>query len=40
MKHYVHPEAEVIGKELEQLLCNSLAGTDLEDFTDSDQIEW
>ena len=40
MKHYVKPEAYKEALEMPQLLCESLVGSSIEDFVDSDEIDW
>jgi hypothetical protein len=40
MDKYIHPETCFEALELPQLLCDSMTGSSIEDFTDAEEIEW
>ena len=40
MKKYIKPDMAVDSEELMQMLCDSLVGDAIDDFTGSDEIEW
>ena len=39
-RRYIKPEASDWENMLPQMLCDSLTGTDIDDFTESDEISW
>ncbi len=40
MKKYIKPDMAADREELMQILCDSLVGDAIDDFTDSEEIEW
>ena len=40
MRKYIHPDTVTVSEELDRLLCDSLTGEDIEDFTQSENIDW
>ena len=40
MKQYIRPDIAEISEELVRIICYSLVGGSLEDFTESEDIEW
>lgn len=39
-RRYIRPEAFGLYTLLPEMLCDSLTGTDIDDFTESEEIEW
>lgn len=40
MKQYIRPDIAEIREELVRIICDSLVGGSIEDFTGSEEIEW
>ncbi len=40
MKTYIQPEIAELSERLGLLLCDSVSGVSLEDFTETDDINW
>ena len=40
LKRYIKPDASGWEDMLPQMLCDSLTSTDIDDFTDSEEINW
>ncbi len=40
MRQYTRPDIAEISEELVRIICDSLVGSSIEDFTESEEIEW
>lgn len=40
MRRYIKPNIAELEADVLQVLCDSLTGTDIDDFTQSDDIDW